>query len=98
MCFCVLDIQAAVKCTTGILYFQTLVPLHVLFVEGGLMEQQEWLKQWREDIPGSNESINNFTLSRAFVDVQTIRNKLNLNNVFTVAQRMVNGDVSDICI
>ncbi|KAJ3328139.1 AP-1 complex subunit beta-1 [Blyttiomyces sp. JEL0837] len=86
------NLQIAIKCNAGILYFQTLVPLHILFTEEGSLEQETWLKLWREEIPSSNESIHNFNLSRRYGNPEEIRDKLHRNNVFTIAQRTVEGN------
>ncbi|KAI9352523.1 Coatomer/calthrin adaptor appendage, C-terminal subdomain-containing protein [Zopfochytrium polystomum] len=55
------------------------------------MEQEAWLRMWREEIPASNESTTSFSLTRLYGDVEEIRQKLHLNNIFTIAQRTIDG-------
>jgi hypothetical protein len=82
-------LQVAVKTSAGVSYFAIQVPLHVLFVEQPL-DQGDWLRMWRDELPDSLESHMSIT-SLSYPSVEAIRNKLNLNNVFTVADRLING-------
>ena len=42
------------KNSVDVFYFATVVPLHVLFAEDGLMEKKMYLNTW-QDIPAQNE-------------------------------------------
>ena len=86
------SLQVAIKCTLGIFYFQTQFSFHILLVEDGRLEQNSFLKLWRE-IPNQSKQIN-LSQQLPFANIEDIRNKLNMNNVFTVAQRQINVSVS----
>ncbi|OMJ10503.1 AP-1 complex subunit beta-1 [Smittium culicis] len=81
-------LQIALKCNLGEFYFAAKFSMHVLFLDGskGKLEQTAFLQLW-----GSlNNPLNSSTLN--FSDLKTnsidlVKNKLNMNNVFTVAQR-----------
>ncbi|TPX41005.1 hypothetical protein SeMB42_g02916 [Synchytrium endobioticum] len=84
------NLQVAIKFDAGISYFQCLIPLHVLFVEAGGLDQNEWLHMWKQQIPDGAEAQRPVSgLNSATSDVA--RNKLGLNNVFVIAERMVEG-------
>lgn len=85
-------IQIAVKSNTGISYFAVQLPLHIFFAEGAI-DQGAWLRMWREDIPASNEWRSPLSGLR-FATIADLRSKLALNNVFTVADRLIEGKVS----
>lgn len=85
-------VQIAIKCNTGISYFAVQLPLHILFAEGGI-DQGTWLRMWREDIPASNEWRSPLAGLR-FATVADLRSKLALNNIYTVADRLIEGKVS----
>ncbi|KAJ2323713.1 AP-1 complex subunit beta, partial [Coemansia sp. RSA 2673] len=79
------NIQIAVKCTAGIFYFQTQYSLHILLEETGQSDQGMFLRMWK-DMPDTMQSSHT-AQSLRFASMEDMRNKLNMNNVFTVAQR-----------
>ncbi|KAJ3136978.1 AP-1 complex subunit beta-1 [Physocladia obscura] len=81
------DVQIALKCNLGILYFQALLPVHVLFLENSVVDADTWLRSWSTELPPSSESVTNFAISARYVSVDDVKTKLFSNNVFTVAQR-----------
>ncbi|TPX32913.1 hypothetical protein SmJEL517_g04087 [Synchytrium microbalum] len=87
------NLQIALKSNAGISYFQVLIPLHVLFIENGQVEQNEWLQMWKQDIPDSNEvkrTLNGLVFGNGGGNgVELVRSKLALNNVFLIAQRSI---------
>lgn len=57
--------QIAVKNNVDVMYFSTLVPLHVFCTEDGMMDKRIFLATWK-DIPAQNEiqyTIDNIVLS-----------------------------------
>ncbi|KAJ2783825.1 hypothetical protein H4R18_001500 [Coemansia javaensis] len=83
------NIQIAVKSTAGIFYFQTQYSLHILLEESGRCDQGQFLRAWKatpESMQGSR-TIHGLR----FASMEDMRNKLNMNNVFTVAQRATGG-------
>ncbi|ORY54209.1 Subdomain of clathrin and coatomer appendage domain-containing protein [Neocallimastix californiae] len=83
------NLQIAVKNNTGIYYFQTLVPIHILFVESGKLEQDEWFKNWQDN--SLNEYKYNIANLNKYADIKEIVDKLQINNVFCIAERYVNN-------
>ncbi|KAJ3389375.1 AP-1 complex subunit beta-1 [Entophlyctis sp. JEL0112] len=83
------NIQIALKCNAlGILYFQTLLPLHVLFVENSSIDPNAWLQAWTSELPPSTESVTSFPVSGGrFGTVDDVKTRFFVNNVFTIAQR-----------
>ncbi|KAJ2740937.1 hypothetical protein GGI20_005524, partial [Coemansia sp. BCRC 34301] len=81
------NIQIAVKCTAGIFYFQTQYSLHILLDERGQSDQGMFLRMWK-DMPDAMQSSHT-TQNLRFASMEDMRNKLNMNSVFTVAQRSV---------
>ncbi|KAJ2833903.1 hypothetical protein GGI24_000650 [Coemansia furcata] len=79
------NIQIAVKCTAGIFYFQTQYSLHILLEETGQSDQGTFLRMWK-GIPDTVQSSHRMQNLR-FASMEDMRNKLNMNSVFTVAQR-----------
>ncbi|KAJ2029034.1 AP-1 complex subunit beta-1 [Coemansia sp. S610] len=79
------NIQIAVKCTAGIFYFQTQYSLHILLEESGQSDQGMFLRMWK-DMPENMQSSHTAQNLR-FASMEDMRNKLNMNSVFTVAQR-----------
>ncbi|KAJ2732124.1 hypothetical protein IW152_004046 [Coemansia sp. BCRC 34962] len=79
------NIQIAVKCAAGIFYFQTQYSLHILLEESGQSDQGMFLRMWKE----MQENMQNSHTAQnlRFASMEDMRNKLNMNNVFTVAQR-----------
>ncbi|KAJ1964008.1 hypothetical protein GGI12_001701 [Dipsacomyces acuminosporus] len=82
------NIQIAIKCTAGVFYFQTQFSMHILFEENGQCDQGLFLRMWR-DIPENMQSSHTTQQNLRFASMEDMRNKLNMNNVFTVAQRSV---------
>ena len=79
----------ALKNNTGIVYFQTLIPLYVLFKEGGGVDQQTWLQLWREGIQSPE-----FRSGAVFPKpLQVLKLKLEVNNFSVVAERILDGKV-----
>ena len=85
----ILDLQVALKCELGILYFQTQIPLYVLFIEHEPMAQNAWLKLWRGDIPSSNESSTTIFKTKSFPTTEAISHMLLTYNIHTIALRTV---------
>ncbi|KAJ1732068.1 hypothetical protein LPJ61_002223 [Coemansia biformis] len=83
------NIQIAVKSTAGIFYFQTQYSLHILLEESGRCDQGLFLRMWKT-IPESGQGVHTIHGLR-FASMEDMCNKLNMNNVFTVAQRSVGG-------
>ncbi|KAJ2594339.1 hypothetical protein H4R99_005826, partial [Coemansia sp. RSA 1722] len=81
------NIQIAIKCTAGVFYFQTQYSLHILLSEGGQSDQGTFLRMWKS-IPENMQSSHTAHNLR-FSSMEDMRNKLNMNSVFTVAQRSV---------
>lgn len=92
------NLQVAVKTNAGIVYFQTQVPLHILFTEQGQLDQGTWLKMWKEDISAQNELRFKIQGLMGMSNIQMVRSKLQSNNVFAVAERVVDGMVGDFFI
>ncbi|KAI6239155.1 hypothetical protein M3Y99_00619400 [Aphelenchoides fujianensis] len=81
--------SVAIKTNVDVLYFAVVVPLHVYCDENGQMDKRDFLQLWKE-IPEQNEVqfiINN----DANLSADDICNKLQRNNIFTVARRNVDG-------
>ncbi|CAK8680451.1 unnamed protein product [Clavelina lepadiformis] len=86
------NLQVAIKNSIDILYFSTLVPVHVLFQEDGEMERKVFLSTWK-DIPASNEKAFPLENIGAVPNINTdvVVDKLKANNVFMIAKRTVEG-------
>uniref|UniRef100_A0A915LDD4 AP complex subunit beta n=1 Tax=Romanomermis culicivorax TaxID=13658 RepID=A0A915LDD4_ROMCU len=83
------NVQVAVKNDLDVFYFACNVPYHVLFVEDGQMDKRVFLQSWK-DIPAQNEL--QFTIGNTLnLSPDDICNKLQFNNIFTVARRNVEG-------
>ncbi|KAJ2083605.1 hypothetical protein H4R24_000663 [Coemansia sp. RSA 988] len=83
------NIQIAVKCTMGVFYFQTQFSLHILLDENGQSDQGTFLRMWKA-IPETMQGSYNMQTLR-FTSMEDMRDKLNMNNVFTVAKRSIGG-------
>lgn len=79
-------VQVAVKNNVGVHYFQSIVPMNVLFVEDGTMDRKVFLDTWK-DIPPQNEI--QATIEGVELGTAQIESKMELNNVFTIARRTV---------
>ncbi|KAI8912674.1 APB-1 protein [Gorgonomyces haynaldii] len=84
------NVQVAFKTNSGVSYFQTLVPLHVFFVDGFQIQPREWLQMWKDTIPSTNETITTLNTPLGPPD---IKSRLANNNIFFVAERTVNGQM-----
>lgn len=86
------NVQVAIKNNIDVFYFASAVPLYVYFAEDGAMERKVFLDTWK-DIPAANErqfQLENIgNLPGMSADVAN--DKLNANNVFTIAKRNVDG-------
>ena len=82
-------LQIALKNNVSVFYFSTPVPLHVLFVEDAAVDRNDYLRMWRE-IPDHLENRAEVSGLRAN-NVAAFKHKLQLNNVFTVAEREADG-------
>ncbi|KAJ1675401.1 hypothetical protein EV182_001344 [Spiromyces aspiralis] len=88
----VTNLQVAIKCTLGIFYFQTQYSFHILFVEDGKLEQNAFLQLWRT-LPDQQKQTR-LNQQLPLMSIDDIRNKLNMNNVFTVAQRQISHSIN----
>jgi hypothetical protein len=84
-------VQIAIKSNSGVSYFAVQLPLHILFGEGAI-DQGAWLRMWKTDIPAANEWRAPLASLR-FASIADLRSKLALNNVYTVADRFIEGKV-----
>ncbi|XP_043919212.1 AP-2 complex subunit beta isoform X1 [Protopterus annectens] len=82
------NLQVAVKNNIDVFYFSCLIPLNILFVEDGKMERQVFLATWK-DIPNENEL--QFQIKDCHLNADAVSNKLQNNNVYTIAKRNVEG-------
>ncbi|CAH0388192.1 AP-1 complex subunit beta-1 [Capsicum chinense] len=82
------NLQVALKNNIDVFYFATIVPMHVYFVEDGQMDKRLFLQTWK-DIPAQNEV--QYILSNVQCNTETVVQKMQQNNVFTIAKRNVEG-------
>nr|XP_014351883.1 PREDICTED: AP-1 complex subunit beta-1 [Latimeria chalumnae] len=82
------NLQVAVKNNIDVFYFSCLYPINILFVEDGKMERQVFLATWK-DIPNENEV--QFQIKECTLNSDAVTNKLQSNNIFTIAKRNVEG-------
>lgn len=82
------NLQVAIKNNIDVFYFACLVPMNVYFVEDGQMDKRVFLSTWK-DIPAQNEV--QFTLTDVQCNADAIVQKMQQNNVFTIAKRNVEG-------
>ncbi|KAH7955778.1 hypothetical protein HPB52_003850 [Rhipicephalus sanguineus] len=82
------NLQVAVKNNVDVFYFSCVVPLHVLYVEDGLMDKRVFLATWK-DIPAQNEL--QFSLDAGALSADQLAQRLQQNNIFTIAKRNVDG-------
>ncbi|XP_053466722.1 AP-1 complex subunit beta-1 isoform X1 [Ictalurus furcatus] len=78
------NLQVAVKNNIDVFYFSCQYPISLLFVEDGKMDRQVFLATWK-DIPSENEA--QFQIKDCHLSADTVSNKLQGSNVFTVARR-----------
>lgn len=82
------NLQVAVKNNIEVFYFACLIPMNVFFVEDGQMDKRVFLATWK-DIPAQNEV--QYTLTNIQCNADAIVQKMQQNNVFTIAKRNVEG-------
>ncbi|XP_012253878.2 AP-1 complex subunit beta-1 isoform X2 [Athalia rosae] len=82
------DLQVAMKNNIGIFYFACLVPMNVYFTEDGQLDKRIFLSTWK-DIPAQNEV--QYTLTGVMLTADQVVQKMQQNNVFTIAKRNVEG-------
>ncbi|KNC76391.1 hypothetical protein SARC_11105 [Sphaeroforma arctica JP610] len=82
------NLQVAVKTNTGVLFFDCLVPHHVLFTADGEMERDDFLQNWRS-ISDAHERLTQ--IESIAVPEDRIEDVLRANNIFTIAKRSVDG-------
>ncbi|RWS08542.1 AP-2 complex subunit beta-1-like protein [Dinothrombium tinctorium] len=82
------NLQVAVKNNVDVFYFSCIVPMHVLCTEDGAMDKRIFLATWK-DIPSQNEL--QYTIENVALNVDTLSQKLQSNNIFTIAKRNVEG-------
>nr|CAD7462114.1 unnamed protein product [Timema tahoe] len=82
------NLQVAIKNNIDVFYFACVVPMNVYFTEEGQMDKRVFLATWK-DIPAQNEV--QFTLSNLQCNADAVVEKMQQNNVFTIAKRNVEG-------
>ncbi|XP_051787908.1 AP-1 complex subunit beta-1 isoform X2 [Erpetoichthys calabaricus] len=82
------NLQVAVKNNIDVFYFSCIYPISILFVEEGRMERQVFLATWK-DIPNENEA--QFHIKDCHLNSDAASNKLQNNNIFSIAKRNVDG-------
>lgn len=82
------NLQVAIKNNVDVFYFSTVVPLHVFCTEDGMMDKRVFLSTWK-DIPAQNEV--QYTIDNIVLSTDQVSQKLQNNNIFTIAKRNVDG-------
>lgn len=82
------NLQVAIKNNVDVFYFSCIVPMHAYCVEDGAMDKRVFLTTWKE-IPPQNEV--QFVINNVNLTVDQLSDKLQKNNVFTIARRNVDG-------
>ncbi len=82
------SLQVAIKNNVDVFYFSCIVPTHVVCVEDGAMDKRVFLATWK-DIPSQNEV--QYVIENVMPNVDQVSQKLQANNVFTIAKRNVEG-------
>ena len=82
--------QVAIKCDGGIVYFQTLLPLYVLFSQKGKIAQDLWLSNWQ--LLSNKENIVTVPSTKAN-SMDQIRTKFELNNIYLIAERAIQNTI-----
>ncbi|KAJ1909274.1 hypothetical protein IWQ60_011260, partial [Tieghemiomyces parasiticus] len=83
------NLQIALKTSSGVFYFQTPYLVHILFQDDATLGQTEYLTAWKE-IPDAHQKLHTLYALK-FATMLQVRQKLHRNNVFTVAERVVDG-------
>lgn len=82
------NLQVAIKNNVDVFYFSCLAPIHIFCCEDGAMDKRLFLSTWKE-IPTQNEV--QFTIENVTLNVEQVSQKLQSNNIFTIARRNVEG-------
>ncbi|KAI3646353.1 hypothetical protein MP228_009281 [Amoeboaphelidium protococcarum] len=82
------NLHVAIKASTGLFFFFTKIPMHILLVEDGLLVQADFLRNWKEHVTSATSSMVD---QIQFPSVEALRNKLSANNIFTVAERVIDN-------
>ena len=82
------SLQVAIKNNVDVFYFSSIVPTHVFCVEDGAMDKRVFLATWK-DIPSQNEV--QYVIDDVIMNVDQVSQKLQSNNIFTIAKRNVEG-------
>ncbi|XP_014283515.1 AP-1 complex subunit beta-1 [Halyomorpha halys] len=82
------NLQVAIKNNIDVFYFACVIPMHVFFTEDGQMDKRVFLATWK-DIPAQNEV--QYTLTNVQSNADIVVQKMQENNVFTIAKRNVEG-------
>lgn len=82
------NLQVAIKNNVDVFYFSCIIPMHVLATEDGTMDKRVFLATWK-DIPAQNEV--QYTLENVNLNADQVSQKLQNNNIFTIAKRNVDG-------
>lgn len=82
------NLQVAVKNNIDVFYFACIIPMNVFFTEDGQMDKRVFLATWK-DIPAQNEV--QYTLTNVQGNADMVVQKMQQNNIFTIAKRNVEG-------
>ncbi|XP_032673587.1 AP-1 complex subunit beta-1 isoform X2 [Odontomachus brunneus] len=82
------NLQVAIKNNIDVFYFACIVPMNVYFTEDGQLDKRVFLSTWK-DIPAQNEV--QYTLNGVMLTADQVVQKMQQNNVFTIAKRNVEG-------
>lgn len=82
------NLQVAIKNNIDVFYFACVMPMHVFFTDDGQMDKRVFLATWK-DIPAQNEV--QYTLNNVQATADIVVQKMQENNVFTIAKRNVEG-------
>ncbi|XP_078041746.1 adaptor protein complex 1/2, beta subunit isoform X1 [Augochlora pura] len=82
------NLQVAIKNNIDIFYFACIVPMNAYFTEDGQLDKRVFLSTWK-DIPAQNEV--QYTLKGVMLTADQVVQKMQQNNVFTIAKRNVEG-------
>ena len=82
------NLQVAIKNNVDVFYFSCIVPMNVYCTEDGAMDKRIFLSTWKE-IPPQNEA--QFVIENVPLTADQLSEKLQKNNVFTIAKRNVDG-------
>ena len=86
-------VQVAVRTQVGVLFFQDQVPLWVMFIEDGVIEKGEFLKNWKGMDVGADR-FKDLARLTCGPSPEAVKELLAKYNVFFVGQTQANGNVS----